>query len=45
MLVLEADAACLIDELLPEEVKLLSDELAAVDAVLDDEGVLAPILV
>lgn len=41
MLVVEADAACLIDDLLPEEVKLLPDDLAAVDAVLDDPAVAA----
>jgi IS5 family transposase len=41
MLVLEADAACLIDELLPDEVKLLSDKLVRVDAVLDDPAVLS----
>ena len=43
MLTLEADGGCLIDDLLPEEVKLLSDELVRVDAVLDDPGVLAAI--
>jgi IS5 family transposase len=41
MLVIEADASCLIDEALPEEVKLLPDRLAAVDAVLDDPSVMA----
>ncbi|MGH2719852.1 MAG: transposase [Actinomycetota bacterium] len=41
MLVLEADAGCLIDEALPEEAKLLPDRLMAVDAVLDDPAVLA----
>jgi IS5 family transposase len=40
MLILDADGGCLIDELLPDEVKLLSDELVAVDAVLDDPAVL-----
>ncbi len=40
MLTLEADAGCLIDEALPEEVKLLPDGLALVDAVLDDPAVL-----
>jgi hypothetical protein len=40
MLVLEATADTLIDELLPEEVKLLSGRLAAVDALLDDPGIL-----
>lgn len=41
MLVLEADAACLIDELLPDEVKLLSDQLVRVDGVLNDPAILA----
>jgi IS5 family transposase len=41
MLVLEGVADTLIDELLPEEVKLLSGKLQAVDALLDDPGVLA----
>ena len=41
MLVFEADAACLIDELLPDEVKLLSDQLVRVDAVLNDPAILA----
>lgn len=40
MLVLEGVADTLIDELLPDEVKLLPGGLAAVDAVLDDPGVL-----
>ena len=31
MLRCEADASCLVDELLPEEVKLLSGELLRVD--------------
>ena len=39
MLVFEADAACLIDELLPDEVKLLSDQLVRVDAVLNDPAI------
>jgi IS5 family transposase len=41
VLTLEADPGCLIDEALPEEVKLLSDELAQVDAVLDNPQILA----
>jgi IS5 family transposase len=41
MLRCEADASCLIDELLPEEVKLLSDELTRVDRLLDDPAILA----
>jgi hypothetical protein len=41
MLTLDGDASCLIDELLPEEVRLLSDELARVDQILDDPAVLA----
>ncbi|MEA2588535.1 MAG: hypothetical protein QOH66_1462 [Actinomycetota bacterium] len=40
MLRCEAHADCLIDELLPEEVKLLSDELVRVDRLLDDPAVL-----
>ena len=42
MLVVEADGGCLIDELLPAEVRLLPDDLVAVDGVLDDPGVVAP---
>ena len=41
MLTLDGDASCLIDELLPEEVRLLSDVLARVDQILDDPAVLA----
>jgi len=41
MLRLEGFAECLVDEALPEEVRLLSDELARVDAVLDDPAILA----
>jgi len=41
MLRCEADASCLMDELLPEEVKLLSDELVRVDRLLDDPAILA----
>jgi len=41
MLRCEADASCLMDELLPEEVKLLSDELSRVDRLLDDPAILA----
>lgn len=39
MLVLEATGFSLIDACLPEEVTLLAERLAAVDAVLDDPGV------
>jgi len=42
MLRLESFAECLIDEALPEEVKLLSDGLARVEAVLSDPVLLAP---
>src|SRR5712691_11344885 len=41
MLRSEAFADSLLDELFPEEVKVLSDELAAVDALLDAPEVLA----
>src|SRR6266498_288024 len=41
MLVLEGDASCLIDEALPEEVRLLSDELVRVDNLLADPAILA----
>src|SRR6266700_2150767 len=41
MLRLERFAECLVDEALPEEVRLLSDELVGVDAVLDDPAILA----
>ena len=41
MLRCEANASCLVDEALPEEVKLLSGELARVDRLLDDPAILA----
>jgi IS5 family transposase len=41
VLVLEGSPDILFDELLPEEVKVLSAELAAVDALLDDPAILA----
>ncbi len=42
MLRLEAFPDCLLDVALPEEVKALSGELARVDELLSDPGVLAP---
>ena len=42
MLRLEGSAECLLDELLPEEVRLLPASLTSVDALLSDPTMLAP---